>query len=275
MSCLSLEAISQLGDGGLLKGVRQLIIVPSAELHYLSFAALIGQDERHRDEFLVQKYDISYAPSASVWLRLSDGPPSRAHRVLALAPRSTELPGSSDEVRGIGAVYGRQATVLTGASATEESLQSIANYDILHLATYGVLNQQNPLFSFVQLSRGERSDGRLEVHEVLGLPLRARLVVLSACQTALASGTHADVPAGEDWVGLVRAFLTAGAHNVIATLWPVEDRSTAKLMQQFHIRLQAGAPEVSALSQSQRDALRNSATSSPFFWAGFILVGGP
>ena len=76
------------------------------------------------------------------------------------------------------------------------------------------------LFSFVQLSGGGGdSDGRLEVHEVFGLSLSARLVVLSACQTGLASGAVADVPAGDDWVGLVRAFLGAGAQNVIATLW--------------------------------------------------------
>lgn len=268
------DLIAPLSDAGLLDGVEHLIIVPSAELNYLSFAALIGQDERRRDRFLIEKYDISYAPSASVWLRLLAEPHPPRSRVLALAPRARELPGTRQEVEAIGAIYGPAATVLTDTAATEESLASIGDYDIVHFATYGVLNQHNPLFSFVQLNRSGRADGRLEVHEVLGLSLNARLVVLSACQTALASGVIADVPAGDDWVGLVRAFLTVGAHNVVATLWPVDDRSTAVLMRQFHNSLHSGASEVAALSQVQREALRSGAASNPFFWAGFVLVGG-
>jgi CHAT domain-containing protein len=113
----------------------------------------------------------------------------------------------------------------------------------------------------------------LEVHEVFGLALRARLLVLSACQTALASGTVSDVPAGDDWVGLVRAFLGAGAQNVIATLWAVEDRATARLMTRMHRSLLADRSEIAALSQAQREALRNPATSDPFYWAGFVLSG--
>jgi CHAT domain-containing protein len=112
------------------------------------------------------------------------------------------------------------------------------------------------------------------VHEVFGSPLNARLLVLSACQTALGSGAIADVPAGDDWVGLVRAFLGAGAQNVIATLWPVEDRSTARLMGQLYQRLHAGTREVSALAGAQREMLGNTGTADPFYWAGFVLVGG-
>jgi CHAT domain-containing protein len=88
------------------------------------------------------------------------------------------------------------------------------------LATYGVLNKQNPLFSFVQLAPDSAEDGRLEVHEVFGLHLAADLVVLSACQTGLGSGARADVPPGDDWVGLTRGFLHAGARHVVATCGP-------------------------------------------------------
>jgi CHAT domain-containing protein len=144
----------------------------------------------------------------------------------------------------------------------------------VHLASYGVLNKQNPLFSYITLNPATDADGRLEVHEVFGLELNARLLVLSACQTALASGILSDVPAGDDWVGLVRAFLGAGAANVIATLWPVEDRATARVMELLYRRLRAGATEAAALSAAQRAALRTPATSDPFYWAGFVLVGG-
>jgi CHAT domain-containing protein len=116
-------------------------------------------------------------------------------------------------------LYGRQATVLTNGAASEAAFRAAASrYGVVHLATYGVLNKLNPLFSYVALNPAEDADGRLEVHEVFGLELKARLLVLSACQTALGSGLVSAVPAGDDWVGLVRAFLGVGAANVIATL---------------------------------------------------------
>jgi CHAT domain-containing protein len=260
---------------GMLSGVRELIVVPHAELHYLSFAAFLGPGPK--DEFLVERYDISYAPSATKWLALSERvPPSRA-RVLAMAPRTKELPASAEEVDAIRALYGRDAMVLKDASATEWRFRLLAargGFDVLHLATYGVLNQHNPLFSFVDMARGAGDDGRLEVHEVFGLSLDAFLVVLSACQTALGSGTVSDVPAGDDWVGLLRGFLASGASNVIATLWAVEDRSTAATMERLYQGLRAGSPPRAALAAAQRDMLRNPATAGPFHWAGFVLTGG-
>lgn len=267
--------VAPLEESGVLAGVRQLVIVPHAELHYLPFAALLRSGERGRDEFLIERYDVAYAPSATTWLRLGERGSSGSRRVLALAPRSKDLPGSREEVEAIRALYGREATVLMNGAATEQAFRAgVERYGIVHLATYGVLNQHNPLFSFVELSRGGEGDGRLEVHEVFGLSLNARLLVLSACQTALASGAVSDVPAGDDWVGLVRAFLGAGAENVIATLWAVEDRASASVMERLHKRLRAGDPEGAALSQAQRQTLRNPATAGPFYWAGFVLVGG-
>jgi CHAT domain-containing protein len=195
--------------------------------------------------------------------------------VLALAPRASVLPGSRDEVEAIRSLYAGNATILTNGQATEDAFRANADrFGIVHLATNGVLNQHNPLFSFVELNSDETYDGRLEVHEVFGLTLHARLLVLSACQTALASGAVSDVPAGDDWVGLARAFLGAGAENVIATLWAVEDRSTATVMRRLHGRLRSGDSVVGALSQAQRETLRNTATSGPFYWAGFVLMGG-
>jgi len=77
-----------------------------------------------------------------------------------------------------------------------EALRALAGRQVVHLATYGVLNKHNPLFSFVELAPHGADDGRLEVHEVFALTLSARLVVLSACQTGLGSGALADLPAG-------------------------------------------------------------------------------
>ena len=262
---------------GALAGARRLVILPHAELHYLPFAALIRPGDRRgeADEFLIERYDIGYSPSASLWLRLGRRRPRGSSGVLALAPRMAGLPGSREEVEAIRALYGREATVLANGAASEPAFRAAApRYGVLHLATYGVLNKHNPLFSYVSLNPGAGADGRLEVHEVFGLTLDARLIVLSACQTALGSGAVSDVPPGDDWVGLVRAFLSVGADNVIATLWPVEDRSTARLMERLHRGLRSGAPEATALAAAQRAALRVPETADPFYWAGFVLVGG-
>jgi CHAT domain-containing protein len=255
---------------GLLVGKHGLLIAPHAELHYAPFAALLGPRE-----YLIQRYRLSYTPSASVWLRLHDRAPPVGSSVLALAPRADVLPGSAAEVAAIGRLYGTDARVLVGAHASKRALRdAAAGSSIIHFATYGVLNKDNPLFSFVELSPQGGDDGRLEVHEVFGLQLRARLVVLSACQTALGAGALADVPAGDDWVGLVQAFLFAGASNVMATLWPVQDRAAADVMTRFYGALAAGQPEAEALALAQRATLRNPATANPFYWAGFTLSGG-
>jgi len=258
---------------GLLQGTRRLLIAPHGELHYLPFAALLRGEP---DQFLVERYDVTYVPSASVWLRLADRRRSEqpGDRVLLLAPRPDALPASRAEVEAIGRLYGTTARILVGPAASEAAFRGAApTHGVVHLATYGVLNKHNPLFSFVELNAGGDADGRLEVHEVFGLDLNARLVVLSACQTALGSGALADVPAGDDWVGLVRAFLYAGAQRVLATLWPVEDRATAELMEDFYGQLSRGQTEVAALAAAQREALRAPATAHPFYWAGFVLVG--
>jgi CHAT domain-containing protein len=265
--------IGPVEETGLLDDVRTLVIVPHAELHYLPFAALMR--ERGREQFLVERFDIAYAPSASMWLRLSQKRSLPNSRVLALAPRAGVLPGSRLEVEAIKSIYGPDATVLTGADASERVFRTAGDrYGIVHLATNGILNPRNPLFSFVELTPDADDDGRLEVHEVFGLALHTRLLVLSACQTALASGAASDVPAGDDWVGLVRAFLGGEAEHVIATLWTVEDRSTAQVMERLHRHLHAGEGEIAALSQAQRETLRNSATAGPFYWAGFVIEGG-
>ena len=261
-------------QAGLLTEKRRLLIAPHAELHYLPFSALIATGAP--DEFLIERFDVSYIPSGSVWARLRERPlPGAGGKILALAPKAATLPGSREEVEAIRRIYADRATVLVDAAASEAALRSASSrYDIIHLATYGVLNKHNPLFSFLELEPGGVDDGRLEVHEVFGLPLNARLVVLSACQTGVGSGALADVPAGDDWVGLVRAFLFANASMVAATLWPVEDRATARLMEDFYRSLSLGRSEVEALARAQRAALRNPRTAHPFFWAPFVLVGG-
>jgi CHAT domain-containing protein/tetratricopeptide (TPR) repeat protein len=263
--------ISPIEETGLLAGKTRLMIVPQTDLHYLPFSALIDRLTRR---FLVERYEIVVTPSAAVWLALAARPAVVTAGVLAFAPNVEALPASNDEVEAVARLM--DARVLVGKAASEEVFRREAPARrVIHLATYGVLNKHNPLFSFVDLASGGRDDGRLEVGEVFGLTLNADLVVLSACQTAIGSGTLSDVPAGDDWVGLSRAFLHAGAARVVASLWAVDDRATATLMERFYRSYAGGVAVSSALATAQRAMIAEKATRHPFLWAAFQLVGEP
>jgi CHAT domain-containing protein/Tfp pilus assembly protein PilF len=266
--------IAPVEDTHLLAGKTDLVLAPHAELHYLPFAALLPSEAGGR--FLAARFRLTVTPSASVWLALGDRPSNRtSDGVLAFAPRPDALPASSREVAAVERLSRDKVQVRIGPTATEAMFRREApGRRILHLATYGVLNKHNPLFSFLELRPGGTDDGRLEVHEVFGLQLAADLVILSACQTGLGSGALADVPPGDDWVSLTRAFLHAGASQVVATLWPVDDWATAALMEQFYRAMAQGAGPVLALAEAQRALAAEAATSHPYFWAGFVIVGG-
>lgn len=259
---------------GLLRDRRTVIIIPHLELHYLPFEALIQRDAGG-DRYLVQEHDVVYAPSASVWIRSAERSSSYRNGVLALAPIQDELAGTRAEVSAIHAAWGSRAHVRWGPAAGENALTAVPGYRVVHLATRGVLNRHNPLFSYVELHPDDGNDGRLEVHEVLRLSLPTQLLVLSACQTALGSGSVGDVPRGDDWVGLVRAFIHAGAQSVLATLWAVDDLRTADLVGQFHRRVAAGASFTQALAETKREAIDGDGLKHPYLWAGFVLIGGP
>ena len=222
-----------------------------------------------------QRYELSFTPSASVWLTVGERKHPATRGVLAFAPRTDALPGTASEVAAINSMM-PDVLVATGRDASEQAFRREAPHKrIVHLASFGVLNKQNPLFSFVELAPGGEDDGVLEVNEVFGLDMHADLVVLSACQTALGSGAQADVPPGDDWVGLTRAFLLAGARQVLGTLWPVDDWATATFMRHFYGNLARGMTPAQALTATQRSLSASTPTSDPFYWAGFVLVGGP
>lgn len=268
---LYMELVAPIEDGGYTGGRELLVIAPHAELHYLPFQALL-KPTATAESFLIESYDVSYVPSATAWTRLSRRSSGGAKRTLAMAPRPDVLSHSVDEVRAIEKLR-PGADVFLGAPATEARFAKLApEREIIHLATFGVLNRGNPLFSYVRLNPGGGADGRLEVHEVFGLALDADLVVLSACETGLGTGLWQDVPPGDDWVGLVRAFLHAGAGSVLASLWPVDDRATARLMARFYEALDSGHSTAAALAAAQRFLLREY--ENPFFWAAFELNGG-
>ena len=263
--------VTPLRSTGWLDGIRELVVVPHGVLHYVPFAALVGPGPSPR--FLVEDFGVAIAPAATALVaRRAPGTPRGS--LLAAAPARARLRFAADEARSIAATAGGGDLVLLGAAATEQAFKHQArHFRLLHLATHGFFNRTNPLLSGVELEGDTENDGRLQVFEILGLELNASLVTLSACDTALGSGLSSDLPAGEEFVGLTRAFLTAGSRAVLATLWEINDRATPALMTEFY-RLTADRSFAQALAAAQRAAIaRGGRESHPYYWAPFVLVG--
>jgi CHAT domain-containing protein len=191
-----------------------------------------------------------------------------------MAPSSTRLRYTQKESQDVSEFFPNQHMLLLGVHATESAFKRLANnYDVIHLATHGYFNKLNPLLSGVALEADGENDGRLEVHEILNLRLSAKLVTLSACDTALGSGYFAEVPAGDDLVGLTRAFLFAGSPTVLASLWEINDLSAVHFMHGFYRQL-GQTDKASALAKAQRDTrLRGGIYRHPYYWGAFVLVG--
>ena len=117
--------------------------------------------------------------------------------------------------------------------------------------------------------RGNARDGFLRVQDIYNLRLRAELVVLSACQTAIGKS----IP-GEGLMGMARAFLYAGTRQVVASLWPVDEKATMELMTEFYRQLlQNGRPPAEALRRAQQALASTPRWHAPYYWAGFVLQG--
>ena len=197
--------------------------------------------------------------------------------LLAMAPAISRLEYAAEEVRSIGALFGANAQLMLGGQATESMFKTRAGeFQFLHLATHSYFNKLNPMLSGLQLEADEDNDGLLEVHEILELKLKSDLITLSACKTGLGSGYFSAIPAGDDFVGMTRAFLQVGSASVLATLWEVEDRSTVDLMKSFYGHLDFSGlsrDKAVALANAQRSLLLSQDFQHPYYWAPFVLVG--
>jgi CHAT domain-containing protein len=156
--------------------------------------------------------------------------------------------------------------VLTRENATESWLkENISDYRIIHVASHGEFDPINPLFSSLKLTRDKNNDGNFEVNEVFGLDIQADIVTLSACQTGLG-----DIVGGDELVGLNRAFIYAGTHSILSSLWRVSDISTAVLIKHFYRNY---GKEDKAESLRKAQLLVKRLYPHPGYWAGFNLTG--
>jgi CHAT domain-containing protein/Tfp pilus assembly protein PilF len=159
------------------------------------------------------------------------------------------------------------------ASRTTATDGSLANYQIVHFATHGIANSQNPELSGILMSmvdqNGNPLNGFLRLTDIFNLKLAANLVVLSACQTGLGQNIQ-----GEGMVGLTRGFMYAGAQRVAVSLWNVDDEGTSLLMQKFYQKmLQQKLAPAAALRAAQLEMIEDDKWRSPYYWAAFTLQG--
>jgi len=284
------------------QNIEKLIVVPDGILYYLPFEALAYEEIGHRLHYLVERYQVSYAPSASVYAFLNAerreqtilkgllafGDPEYPNE---MANRNSKLdagfwaesyinggfvfspiPNSRREVRKISKYFPRdQREIYLGKDAREDILKTSKskNYQIIHFACHSFLDQEHPVRSALVLSQNHENgeDGFLQVRELYNLRLNANLIILSACQTG--RGT---LEKNEGILGLPRIFFYAGADSVVSTLWPIGDESTAVFMEKLYRNLSSGCSKATALALTKREMLR-SKYSFPYYWAGYILSG--
>ena len=159
------------------------------------------------------------------------------------------------------------------ASRTTATEGSLANYQIVHFATHGITNTENPELSGIVMSmvddKGNLVNGFLRLTDIFNLKLAANLVVLSACQSGMGQNIK-----GEGMVGLTRGFMYAGAQRVAVSLWNVDDEGTSVLMQKFYQKmLQQKLAPAAALRAAQIEMMQQEKWKSPYYWAAFTLQG--
>jgi CHAT domain-containing protein len=276
-----------------LRGKINLVIVPDDKLWELPFQALLADDNR----YVLEKSAVSYAPSLTVLREMAKarrrgvetsetsllafgnpalGRETVARPALVLGDEKLDpLPEAESEVKGLGRLYGTaRSKIYIGAEAREDRAKTEAgDFQVLHFATHGVLNNAAPMYSHLVLAQGDQNeDGLLEAWELMQLDLKADLAVLSACETA-----RGRFGAGEGAIGLTWALFVAGVPTTVVSQWKVESASTRDLMLDFHrrLRIPAKAPvmKAGALRQAALKLMKNQETSHPFYWAGFVLVG--
>jgi CHAT domain-containing protein len=245
-----------------LAGKTNVVIVPDGPLWNLPFHSLMDAAGHH----VIERFAIGYAPSLTVLHReLRRSAPNRNLLVVG-SPRG-DLPNAATEARELGRLYGARSKVLIGAEATEVRWREMApRSGILHLATHGVLNNTNPLFSYLELASG----GVIEARALLDLDLQASLAVLSGCETG-----RGDLRDGEGVVGLAWAMMVAGVPSVVVSQWKVDSDSTTQLMLAFHRELQspAGSSKAAALRTAALGLMKRPEYRHPYYWAGFHLLG--
>jgi CHAT domain-containing protein/Tfp pilus assembly protein PilF len=268
-----------------LQNIRAVCIVPDSFLWTLPFQALTTK----RGNYLIEQYALYYAPSLSVLHEMDD----RSRQTITngsliafgnpvigrnekLNQDLCPLPEAETEVAEVAAtVPSKLKKVLLGRAADEKSFKALApDYATIHLATHGVLDNRDPLYSHLLLTKTDgdvENDGSLEAREIMNMNLNADLAVLSACETG-----NGRISPGEGVIGMSWAFFVAGTRSMVVSQWRVNSESTSQLMKNFYQALAQqpnGANKSEALRNASVRLVKDARYRHPFYWAGFVLVG--
>jgi CHAT domain-containing protein/Tfp pilus assembly protein PilF len=269
--------------------VRELVILPTGRLGVVPFETLLtGNADKAVNyqslPYLLNRVSLRYEFSAGLILQKSKAAKTQASPSIFLCAPVTfpgnnalaELPGTEAEVSEIAKLFTEnhlKTESVTRARAGEMMVKSdrLKNYNLLHFATHGVVDEANPELSRIYLqSDAEAEDGNLFAGEIYNLELNANLVTLSACQTGLGK-----IFKGEGVIGLSRALVYAGAKNIIVSFWSVADESTSMFMKDFYHNLLShpGQNYSADLRQAKLNLLHSEKYADPFYWAPFVLIG--
>ncbi len=257
---------------------KKLIIIPDGELGYIPFDALpINLAKNGAPTYLFEQYATRREYSATLILEkakareVAEEPPLAYAGFAPAYTKSMELPHNQAEVGFLQKLFG--GIPYLGSEASEKNFRVNApNSRIIHYAGHAQASQNAELsgFQFPKPAQPDSvNDGYLYLSELYNLPLKADLAILSACETGAGKLTQ-----GEGIISLARAFHYAGCPTVTMTLWKVNDRATATIVELFSENLSRGMAKDEALQLARLDFLKKEpALSHPYYWAGIVLVG--
>lgn len=280
---------------------KDLIIIPDGLLSAIPFDLLYSSDDdpsgpgpKGFPPYLLFQHAISYEYSATLYAEKNNNSSGVISKVLAMAPdygkqktltdnrlyyRQLDspvlnpLPWAKQEIKYIKKWLPGRA--VSGNMASEYYFKKNApGYNILHLSMHTVLNDKDPMYSKLIFSRATDTieDGYLNTWELYNLTLKAKMAVLSACNT----GTGM-IHQGEGIMSLARGFKFAGVPILVATGWEIEDQSGTEIMRLFYRYLRRGQPANTALKNAKITFLQNTDRlhADPYFWAGYSVIGKP
>ncbi len=269
-----------------------LVIIPEGPATGVPFAALVsGPGARYAYAelpYLVHDHAVSLELAAALLLDSALAGPTEAIHTsepLLAFGRSrfggvesggrqdtlSDLPHVSDEIHRLQRRFPSGRFALNDAATEGAFKQAAPSARVVHLASHAFSDPTYPFHSRIVLSAADSSeDGTLYLYELQERPLAAALAVLSGCSTA-----RGESRLGEGMIGLQHAFRAAGAASTLASLWQVDDRAMADLVDRFYGHLARGLPKDRALQRAQLDYLdhHDGLDASPFFWAAPVLYG--
>jgi len=255
--------------------LQEIIIVPDGPLSTVPMAALITKTlnddfTNYKDlPYLIKEFAISYAFSGSI---LSSERSNTIDDRSLLGFSSQTLPGTIKELDKITSIWDADQKVLHGEFATEKNFKENASqYDIIHLASHAMAGNSRYEAHFIfNADSSSMEDDTLYTYEVYPLNLKARLTILSACETG--SGVHYE---GEGVFSLARGFAYSGCPTIVMSLWKVGDKQTQQLMAHFYQELMKGNSVAMAKRKAQLSYLENGdeISSHPAHWASFVVLG--